>query len=91
MALGTKVSTGKVYPKILAVTHGGFIMEFVNVYREMKGLGMCEKNIAKNTAIYVFHIECTNCKGVCKGVSCKAKKIAITLTKENDNSHLSKK
>lgn len=78
-------------PRILAVTHGGFIMEFINAYRETKGLDICEKNIAKNTAIYIFQIGCANCKGVCKGILCKDKKIAITLIKENDNKHLTLK
>ena len=80
---------GKEYPKVLAVTHGGFIMEFINMYRELKGMGISEKNAAKNTAIYSFRIECAQCKGVCKG--CKAQKIAIKMITENDNSHTLKK
>lgn len=85
-----KADAKKPLPKVFAVTHGGFIMEFVNVYREIKGMGVCEKNIAKNTAIYAFQVVCANCKGVCRNAStsCKDKKLAVTIVKENDNRHL---
>eukprot|EP00826_Nyctotherus_ovalis_P055869 TRINITY_DN7469_c0_g1_i10.p2 TRINITY_DN7469_c0_g1~~TRINITY_DN7469_c0_g1_i10.p2 ORF type:complete len:113 (+),score=22.34 TRINITY_DN7469_c0_g1_i10:580-918(+) len=73
-------------PRVLAVTHGGFIKEFVNAYREIKGMGLSEE-IAKNTAIYVFRIECSNCKGICQG-TCPAKTFTIIMTMENDNTHL---
>ena len=88
--LEVKKSEGKekISPRVLAVTHGGFIMEFVNLYRSIKGMGVCEKNIAKNTAIYAFQIGCASCKGICKGILCKDKKIAINMIKENDNKHL---
>ena len=64
-------------PKVLAVTHGGFIKEFVNVYREIKGMGISEE-IAKNTAIYIFYIESKNID----------KQFTINMILENDNSHL---
>eukprot|EP00826_Nyctotherus_ovalis_P044834 TRINITY_DN4882_c0_g1_i7.p2 TRINITY_DN4882_c0_g1~~TRINITY_DN4882_c0_g1_i7.p2 ORF type:complete len:200 (+),score=97.18 TRINITY_DN4882_c0_g1_i7:200-799(+) len=88
-----KVDAKKSLPKVLAVTHGGFIMEFVNVYREIKGMGVSEKNIAKNTAIYAFQVACANCKGICRNTStsCKDKKLAVTMLKENDNKHLATK
>lgn len=81
----------KVYPKILVVTHGGFIMEFLNLCRSMKGVGPSEKNSAKNTAIFVFRIECKFCQGVCTGKCKGTKELAIKILLENDDSHIKKK
>lgn len=88
--LGLKVSKSEPEVRILAVSHGGFIMEFVNIIREIKGMGVSEKNSAKNTAIFIFRIECANCKGICKG-ACKTHKLGIKILAENDNSHLLEK
>jgi hypothetical protein len=85
---GEKGEIKKVLSRVLAVTHGGFIMEFVNLYRSIREMGICERNIAKNTAIYAFQIGCANCKGVCKETLCKDKRITINMIKENDNKHL---
>ena len=75
-------------PKILVITHGGFMKEFVNVYREIKGLEISDE-IPKNTAIYAFRIECTHCKGRCKNILCGGRIFDIEMFIENDNSHLS--
>ena len=75
--------------KVLGVTHGGFIMEFLNVYRESKGMEMLEMNVCSNTAIYVFHIECLNCKGVCKDPKC-TKELNVEVLISNDSKHLIK-
>lgn len=40
-------------PKILVVTHGGFIMEFMNVVRSLRGKAPILNNNARNTAVYV--------------------------------------
>ncbi len=87
-----KKPTGpKSCPKVLAVTHGGFIMEFLNVYRDVKGSGVSEKNVAKNTSIYVIRVECAGCKGRCTGACGGKRGLAMKLLVENDNTHLTKK
>lgn len=86
-----KKTVPKTYPKVLAVTHGGFIMEFMNVYRTMKGVGISDKNMAKNTAIFVIQAECAACKDKCKG-TCGAKKaLGLKMLVSNDNTHILKK
>eukprot|EP00826_Nyctotherus_ovalis_P058108 TRINITY_DN7967_c0_g1_i1.p1 TRINITY_DN7967_c0_g1~~TRINITY_DN7967_c0_g1_i1.p1 ORF type:complete len:154 (+),score=14.53 TRINITY_DN7967_c0_g1_i1:469-930(+) len=56
------------FPKILAVTHKGFICEFLEMYKKISGDGSNALGLPKNTAIYIFAIECANCQGVCECV-----------------------
>lgn len=43
--------------KILCVTHGGLIMEFLNYVDSLKGTSGSRLNKAKNCAIFIFHIK----------------------------------
>lgn len=43
--------------KILIVSHGGWIMEFINVIREIKGQAPVYANKSKNTAIYIYRFK----------------------------------
>ena len=40
--------------KVLIVSHGGWIMEFINVIRELKGQPPLYSNKSKNTAVYIY-------------------------------------
>ena len=73
--------------KILVVTHGGFIMEFLNAVRAMMSKTPIFNNNAKNTAIYVIKFK-KETKRTSKGVSTK---IIPQVIVENDNSHLKNK
>ena len=42
--------------KVLVVSHGGWIMELINVIRELKGQAPVYANKSKNTAVYVYRI-----------------------------------
>ena len=72
-----KTATGNVLTRILIVTHGGFIGEFLNVIRKYQGKGPVYNNSAKNCAMYTLTLQ-RNAKGGLKPV----------ITLENDNSHL---
>jgi len=79
-AAGTKknpvsVTTSK--KKVLIVTHGGFIGEFMNVVRSFQGKPAIYSNNAKNTAMFIVQFE-RNAKGGLKP----------TVKLENDNSHI---
>lgn len=74
--------------RILLVTHGGFIMELINVIRNKKGREILKKNDTMNTALYVIKIYCTICNGVCKCSSeCSDSKLEFDFILFNDNSH----
>ena len=72
------------YRKILAVSHGGFIMEFMNVIRSLKGSAPLYNNSAKNTSVYIIRFDIKEVKTK-TGVNTK---LAATVLLENDNSHL---
>ena len=73
-----KKPTGEVkQKKLLIVTHGGFIGEFLNVVRKLAGRQPIYNNSAKNTAMYIIKFE-RNAKS-----SLKAR-----ILLENDNEHL---
>ena len=63
--------------KLLIVTHGGFIGEFLNVVRKLSGRQPVYNNSAKNTAMYILKFERNAKSGL---------KARILL--ENDNEHL---
>ena len=73
--------------KILVITHGGFIMEFMNVVRSFHSKPPLYNNSAKNTAIFVIKFEHKEVKTK-TGVNLK---IVPTILVENDNSHLNTK
>ena len=68
--------------KVLCVTHGGFIGEFIHLYAMISGADISNITIPKNTSIYIFRVECANCLGVCYKYN-KFHKIAMKLIKEN--------
>lgn len=79
--------------RILVVTHGGFIMEFMNAVRVMDGKQPIENNSARNTSIYIIQFALQGWKkGLAKPFTSQkggAKpKIIPTVIKENDNAHL---
>lgn len=73
-------------PKILLITHGGFIMELVNVIRNKKGFKIFNRNDAKNTALYVIRIYCSICGKVCQSKE-RCGKLEYDFVIYNDNSH----
>jgi hypothetical protein len=52
-------------PRILIVTHGGFIMELLNSIRVRKNIRIKFINDSKNSSLYVFKIYCIICGVVC--------------------------
>jgi broad specificity phosphatase PhoE len=48
--------------RILIVSHGGFIMEFLNVVRGIAGKPPVYANVSKNTAVYVLRFTSRNGK-----------------------------
>eukprot|EP00340_Litonotus_pictus_P011943 CAMPEP_0170538154 /NCGR_PEP_ID=MMETSP0209-20121228/103147_1 /TAXON_ID=665100 ORGANISM="Litonotus pictus, Strain P1" /NCGR_SAMPLE_ID=MMETSP0209 /ASSEMBLY_ACC=CAM_ASM_000301 /LENGTH=458 /DNA_ID=CAMNT_0010839799 /DNA_START=54 /DNA_END=1428 /DNA_ORIENTATION=+ len=60
-------------PRMLVISHGGFIMELMNVIRSRKGISIKLSNDSKFTSLYVLKIYCFACGGVCysKDSSCK--------------------
>ena len=88
--------------RILMITHGGFIMEFLNVVRSMKEEPLYFNNDSRNTALYVIKIYCSNCTSKSESdiesmptsiSACVCKKENSKLVFEfliyNDDSHLS--
>ena len=71
------IDINKESTRILVVTHGGFIMEFMNVVRNLQGMAPIYNNSSKNTSITIVKFE--------KG---KDGKLAASVLLENDNSHL---
>lgn len=63
--------------KLLIVSHGGCIMELLNVIRMLKHQPSIHANIAKNTALYLFR------------VSRKSGNPSFTEVLSNDTAHLS--
>lgn len=77
------------YPRVLLVTHGGFIMEFLNNIRQKKNIRIKFINDSKNTSLYIIKIYCINCGGVCysKDKNCK---MDFDMILFNDIEHLGK-
>ena len=61
---------------ILVVSHGGWIMEFLNVIRETKRQPPLYQNKSKNTALYMYRIRK------------KGQTFSVTSVIQNDISHL---
>jgi broad specificity phosphatase PhoE len=47
----------KGFKRILVVTHGGYIMEFYNVVKQIHGQKVTNSNNAKNCAVYIFGVD----------------------------------
>jgi broad specificity phosphatase PhoE len=62
--------------KVLVVSHGGWIMEFINVIREIKGQAPVYANKSKNTAVYVYRFKKNG------------NRIVPAMIMENDTRHL---
>ncbi|CAG9322408.1 unnamed protein product [Blepharisma stoltei] len=62
--------------KILVVSHGGWIMEFLNVIKQLKGQPPVYANISKNTALYVLRVRKSG------------KNLTVNIAVDNDISHL---
>lgn len=62
--------------RVLLVSHGGWIMEFLNVLRELKGQRAVYANKSQNTAVYVIRVER------------RGGRVLATTVLENDTSHL---
>ncbi|CAG9333523.1 unnamed protein product [Blepharisma stoltei] len=65
--------------KILIISHGGWIMEFLNAIRELKGQEAVLANKSHNTALYIIRF------------SRKGNKLTYKMMLENDTSHLKPK
>ena len=78
----------KYVPKILLVSHGGFIMEFLNNMRILKGAKPLFNNSAKNCALFVIHF---TYKAPTSSLGKAKIKLVPNIVLENDNSHLENK
>ena len=70
--------TANTMKRILIVSHGGWIMEFINVIREIKGQAPVYANKSKNTAIYIYRFKKNG------------KRIIPSMVIENDTKHLTR-
>eukprot|EP00347_Sterkiella_histriomuscorum_P004203 403361353 len=75
--------------KLLVITHGGFIMEFMNAVRLLQGKQPIENNSARNTSIYIIQFK-QQIKKQIKSTSAMKQQMQLvpTVILENDNSHL---
>jgi hypothetical protein len=75
------------FPRVLIVSHGGFIMEFLNSIRKKKNIRIKFINDSKPTSLYIVRIYCVNCGGVCysKDETCRLDYDMILF---NDIEHL---
>lgn len=84
------VEDSKIFKKILVVSHGGFIMELLNVINFLTTKETPSyKNSAQNCSIHVINIFCKNTKGKCnekcpRNMNC----IQIDVIRKNDIKHL---
>lgn len=62
--------------KVLVVSHGGWIMEFLNALRELQHREPVQANISKNTALYIFR------------VTERKQRPEVAILMQNDVSHL---
>lgn len=76
--------------KVLVVTHGGFIMEMMNLIRIRKGVSIKTTSDSKLTSVYVVRIYCYVCGGICYSKS-KDCKLEYDLLAYNNVNHLGKK
>jgi len=72
--------------RILMISHGGFIMEFLNALRLLKKQKLRYMNDSYNTSLYVIKIYCGKCGNNCKMVKdCRLEYEFILM---NDYTHL---
>lgn len=53
------------FPRVLLITHGGFIMEFLNSIRQRKNIRIKFVNDSKQSALYIIKIYCVSCGAIC--------------------------
>ena len=77
------------YPKFLIVTHGGYIMEFLNVVCYRNGtLKPVQNNDSLNCSITIVVGCCKKTKGKCLSDCLDDSCLEIKICKKNDTSHL---
>jgi broad specificity phosphatase PhoE len=86
--LGFNISNNS--KKILIVTHGGFIMEMMNLIRIRKGISIKTSSDSKLSSVYVVRIYCYSCGGICYSKS-KSCNLEYDLLAYNNVHHLGKK
>lgn len=61
------------FPRVLVVSHSGFIMEFLNNIRIRKNIRLKFINDSLPTSVYIIKIYCVNCGSMCysKDEKCK--------------------
>jgi hypothetical protein len=61
------------FPRVLIISHSGFIMEFLNSIRLRRNIRIKFINDTKSSALYILKIYCINCGSICysKNDSCK--------------------
>ena len=77
-------------PRILILSHSGFILEFLNVIRQRKKVSPKFISDTKQTALFVIKIYCFVCGGVCYSKS-KDCQLEYDLIVYNNTNHLGKK
>jgi hypothetical protein len=75
------------FTRVLLISHGGFIMEFLNNIRQKKNIRIKFINDSKPTGLYIIKIYCNVCGPVCysKDDNCKIELDTILF---NDADHL---
>lgn len=75
------------FPRVLLVTHGGFIMEFFNSIRIKKNIRIKFVNDSKPASLYIIKVYCINCGALCysKDKTCK---IEFDVILYNNRDHL---
>lgn len=79
-----------ILPRILIMSHSGFIHEFLNVIRQRKGISFKYIHESKFTCLYVIKIYCIICGGVCYSKS-KECHLEYDVIVYNSTSHFGKK
>jgi hypothetical protein len=75
------------FPRVLLVTHSGFIMEFLNSIRITKNIRIKFINDSEASALYILKIYCLSCGAICysKDSNCK---LEFDMIIYNDTGHL---
>ena len=75
------------FPRVLLVTHSGFIMEFLNSIRITKNIRIKFINDSEASSLYILKIYCLSCGAICysKDSNCK---LEFDMIIYNDTDHL---
>lgn len=77
------------FPRVLIITHGGYIMELLNSIRRRRNIRIKFLNNSKSTGLYVIKIYCPSCGGVCYNQSNKCNgELEYDVIIFNDTKHL---